>query len=220
MTACSDLCSQPPGIGACQPSRWTRQFMRPVGWCGRVVGHLMAVKNDAINRFAVECLHVQPDDRVLEIGFGPGTAVALIASRIANGQVSGVDRSPTMVQQATKRNRRAIEQGRVDLLEGDVANLPYADGRFTKALAVNTFHIWENQRAGLVEIRRVLAVGGRLFLALRHRHPTRRWLVPPGFTPEEVERVGSLLQEVGFVAIRSHGQRGVQGATCLEASRS
>ena len=219
MTTCSPSVPQLPGIGACQPSRWTSQFMQPTGWLGRLVGHLMAIKNEEINRFAVECLIVQPDDHVLEIGFGSGTAIELIASRITVGRVSGVDRSHTMARQATRRNRRAIAQGRVDLREGDVAKLPYEDGRFSKVLAVNTFHIWPNQRAGLLEIRRVLTIGSRLVLALRHQHPTRRRLVPPGFTPEEIQRVGFLLQEVGFASIRSHRLEGVQGATCLEASR-
>ena len=219
MSACTEVSSRSQGIGACQPSKWTRQFMQPTGWRGRVIGRLMAIKNEEIIRFAVECLNLQPDDHVMEVGFGSGTAIERIAARIGTGHVSGVDRSPTMVQQATTRNRRAIEQGLVELLEGDVAKLSYEDGRFSKVLAVNTFHIWPNQRAGLLEIRRVLQRGGCLLLALRHQHPTRRWLVPPGFTPGEIQQVAVLLQEVGFVSVRRHSQQSVQEVTCLEAHR-
>ena len=219
MPAFNERSSLSQSIGACQPSRWTRQFMQPSGWRGRVVGRLMAIKNEEINRVAVECLNVRSDDLVLEVGFGSGTAIELIAARITTGHVWGVDRSSTMVQQATRRNRRAIEQGLVNFLESDVGKLPFEDGRFSKVLAVNTFHIWEDQRAALLEIRRVLQRNGCLLLALRHQHRTRRWLVPPGFTSEEIQQVALLLEEVGFVTTRRHTQEGVQGATCLVASR-
>ncbi len=46
-------------------------FGHPSGFAGRVVGHLMAVKNAALNQGVVEVLDPQPDDRILEVGFGP-----------------------------------------------------------------------------------------------------------------------------------------------------
>jgi hypothetical protein len=54
------------------------QFHRPRGTAGRVAGWQMAHRpsNRRRNRWVVRLLDVQPTDRVLEIGFGPGLAIA------------------------------------------------------------------------------------------------------------------------------------------------
>src|SRR5947209_8447596 len=53
------------------------QFLRPHGFRGRAAGWVMATRgsNRERNIWAVGLLDVQPDDRVLEIGFGPGIAI-------------------------------------------------------------------------------------------------------------------------------------------------
>ena len=66
---------------ACKQSSWGRQFGAPTGWRGHAVGHLMALKNAAMSRRAVELLEVEPEDRVLEIGFGPGLGIFDAARR-------------------------------------------------------------------------------------------------------------------------------------------
>jgi hypothetical protein len=53
------------------------QFGRPTGFWGRAVGLLMAHRpsNRRRNARAVSLLDVRPEDRVLEIGLGPGVGV-------------------------------------------------------------------------------------------------------------------------------------------------
>ncbi|MGH9801035.1 MAG: class I SAM-dependent methyltransferase, partial [Blastocatellia bacterium] len=148
-------------------SGWKAQFACPKGRLGKLVGHLMAVKNAGMNRFAVEALNVQPGDQVLEIGFGHGHAVQMIAERAANGFVAGIDISDVMVWQATKRNRQFIESGQVELCQASVANIPYEFARFNKVLAVNNYQFWPNAEHNLTEIRRVLSKNGLLVLCLR-----------------------------------------------------
>jgi protein-L-isoaspartate O-methyltransferase len=52
------------------------QFGHPTGFWGRAAGLLMAhhTSNRRRNAWAVSLLDVHPEDRVLEIGFGPGIA--------------------------------------------------------------------------------------------------------------------------------------------------
>jgi hypothetical protein len=59
--------------------RFFQQFARPSGWLGRIAGSMMA-KGAEDDRWLVDLLDVQPDDRALEVGFGPGVAIALIAA--------------------------------------------------------------------------------------------------------------------------------------------
>jgi SAM-dependent methyltransferase len=95
-----------------------RQFGHPQGAGGRVAGWVLAHRpsNRQRNSWAVSLLDVQPTDRILEIGFGPGLAIAELSRRIGDsGHVYGVDHSDVMLQTATRRNASAIAAGRVTL---------------------------------------------------------------------------------------------------------
>jgi protein-L-isoaspartate O-methyltransferase len=46
-------------------------------------------------RWAVELLHVGPEDRILEIGAGPGVSVSLVCEKLEGGKVVAIDRSAT-----------------------------------------------------------------------------------------------------------------------------
>lgn len=185
-----------------QCSRWRGQFARPSGLLGVLAGYLMARTNASMNQTAAELLDVQPDDRIVEIGFGPGELVSLLAERASRGYVAGVDPSEVMVRQAMRRNRAAVAQGRVALRRGTVSHLPYPDGSFTKACAVNSFQLWPSPLDDLHEVRRVLSDGGLLLLGLRVRDPSRRFMGSLGFSEDEVQRVGDVVREAGYRNVR------------------
>lgn len=141
------------------------QFGHPQGLLGRLVGTLMALEHKGQADWVVELLGVERRDRVLEIGFGPGLAIQRIADIAREGFVAGVDISEVMVQQASRRNAAAIREGRVRLSEGSATALPYQDGSFDKALAINTLHHVQDPAAGLRELWRVLKPRGVLAIA-------------------------------------------------------
>jgi ubiquinone/menaquinone biosynthesis C-methylase UbiE len=136
-------------------------------------------------------LDVRPDDKVLEIGFGPGVAIQLLLQRVPAGSVAGVDPSQEMVQQASARNADALRSRRADLRYGSVERLPFADKTFDKAFAINSMQAWPDARVGLREIRRVLKHGGRIVL---------------GFTVnsgQPKEGVTEALDDAGFAQART-----------------
>jgi len=141
-----------------------RTFGRPQGLLGRVGGIIIARTNQPCAAWVIDLLDIQPYDRVLEVGFGPGVGMQLLAQSTAAGYVAGVDSSEEMVAQATARNVQVIESGRVDVRHGSVERLPFADHTFDKALAINSLHVWPDAVAGLREMRRVLKTGGSIAL--------------------------------------------------------
>ena len=149
------------------------QFHRPRGLGGRAAGWVMATRgsNRKRNLWAVGLLDVQPNDRVLEIGFGPGIAIQEIARRTTNGLVVGVDHSEVMVRQARRRNTAAVRAGRVDLRLGTAEHLPALDAPFDKILAVNSLMFWDDPTARLEELRGLLRPGGRIAIAYQPRGP-------------------------------------------------
>src|SRR5262249_60593070 len=96
-------------------------FGVPVGCWGRLGGPIMGVSNRDINELTVALLEAGPRDRVLEIGYGPGTALALLGEQTGEGWVAGVDPSAEMARQARRRNCLLIRRGRVGLAIGTSA---------------------------------------------------------------------------------------------------
>ena len=101
---------------------------------GRLGGRIMARMNAECGLGVVDLLEVQPQDRVLEVGFGPGVVIELLSNRAREGLIAGVDPSREMVAQAQARNAAAIQRGSVDLRFGSVEQLPFPDNSFDKAL--------------------------------------------------------------------------------------
>jgi ubiquinone/menaquinone biosynthesis C-methylase UbiE len=124
----------------------------------------MARMNRTCAAWVIDLLQVRPADKVLEVGFGPGVGIQMLANSASAGYVAGVDPSKEMVAQATTRNKEPIESGRVDLRHGSVTSLPFADNTFDKALAVNSMQVWPDAEAGLREVRRVIKPGGEVAL--------------------------------------------------------
>jgi ubiquinone/menaquinone biosynthesis C-methylase UbiE len=141
-----------------------RMFGRPEGALGSIGGLIMARANRLVAQQVIDLLDVRSSDRVLEIGFGPGVAIALLAARIRKGAIAGVDPSAAMLAQAQARNAAAVASGKVDLRLGEAERLPFADAAFDRALAINSMQLWPNVGAGLREIHRVLRRDGKLAL--------------------------------------------------------
>lgn len=154
--------------------------------------------NQQRNSWAVSLLEVQPADRVLEIGFGPGLAVAELAHRTTQGHVYGVDHSEVMVHRASRRNHAAIRAGRVELVHASVDRLPRFDEPLDAILAVNSLGFWAEPAQRLHDLRRLLRPAGRIALVTQPRCPgaTR------DTTARAAHELHDLLTQAGFTQIR------------------
>lgn len=149
------------------------RFGRPTGLGGRAAGLLMAHRssNRRRNAWAVSLLDVRQDDRVLEIGFGPGLAIRELARLAAEGYVCGIDHSELMLRRAKRLNAEGLRRGVVDLRLAPVEDLPNFDEPFDKVLAVNAMVFWREPVSRLEEIRRLLRSGGLIAVAHQPRGP-------------------------------------------------
>lgn len=114
-------------------------------------------------RSIVEKLDIQPDDRVLEIGCGHGVAATFVCERLEGGRLTAVDRSPKMIDAATRRNAAHVEAGKAEFLVGSLEDLDLGDRRFDKILAVRV-GLFDREPARAQELAaRWLAPDGSLF---------------------------------------------------------
>ncbi|MCA9726634.1 MAG: methyltransferase domain-containing protein, partial [Candidatus Eisenbacteria bacterium] len=160
------------------------------------MGHLMAVKNRGRSRMVLEQLDLEPGDRVLEIGFGPGVDLRTVSRRCE--WVAGIDHSEEMLRQARRRNLRAIETGGVELRRGTAEALPFDDDSFDKAFSINSVQFWPDLDGGIRELRRVLRPGGRAVLAIQPRQPRANLRIARSWETKLVRET----QAAGFSSVR------------------
>lgn len=148
------------------------QFKRPEGTFGQLAGFIMANRASNIerNQWTVDLLSLEADDRLLEIGFGPGLAIEQASQIVTDGLVVGIDHSEVMLQQAKKRNATAIADGRVELYLGSLENLPLYEKPFTKICSANVVQFWKDPVAEFSKLRSMLATGGAIASTYMPRH--------------------------------------------------
>lgn len=184
---------------------------------GRMIAPLMVLMNRSAEREAIDVLEPDVGDRVLGIGIGPGVGVRLLAERsmsdaaadgVASGRVVGVDPSRVQLRAARRRNRRAIDEGRVELVEATADELPFESGIFDGVVAVNSVQLWEPLEGSLAEVARVMRTGARL-VALTHDWSIERML---GSSIEEwLATISELGESSGLEAMRSWRARAERG---------
>ena len=131
-------------------------------------------------------------DRVLDIGCGPGTAVAEAVRRGASAV--GLDPSSSMLWLTGRRT----PSDRVTLLQGTVESIGLADCEVTVAWAAGSFHHWPDVARALAEVGRVLAPGGRLVILEREAHG-HGFHAAHAISRDRAERLVGELAAAGFV---------------------
>jgi SAM-dependent methyltransferase len=164
--------------------------------------------------WAVGCLDVGPDDRVLELGCGHGVAVSLVCERLGGGHIVALDRSPAMTDAARARNRAHVDAGRATILTAALHEADLADARFDKVFGVHFPPLLRgNPERELAVIRRHLAPQGRLYVLLQ---PFGEDGVQP-----PVDRLRSLLPAHGFAIEHERIDRlSAAVGVCVAARRS
>jgi ubiquinone/menaquinone biosynthesis C-methylase UbiE len=174
-----------------------KQYRCPTGLLGQAVGNKMVRQHAPETAWTIALLDIKPTDCILEIGFGAGRAIELIAAQIPQCAIAGIDLSPTMVQASRRRNAQAMKAGRADLRRGTVENLPFQDQQFDKIFSIHSLYFWSEPLLAVAEIARVLRPGGLLALTFS---PGKVDAEPDEYTQKMVEHLITGMQRVGFTS--------------------
>lgn len=157
------------------------------------------------------------DDRVVDVGCGPGTAVREAARHAA---ATGVD--PDRASLALARWVSARRGARdITWLEGRAERLPLPDACATVVWALSSVHHWPDRTTAFAEAHRVLAGGGRILIAERLARAGARGHAAHGLIPAQAEQVAEEMVAAGFTDIRTQTSRaGRRVLIIIEARRS
>ena len=103
--------------------------------------------------------HLQPGQRVLDVGCGPGFITLGIADAVAPGECYGVDLEASQIEIA---QRLAADQecANAVFLTADAAALPFEDGFFDVVNCADVLAYIPSTADALAEVKRVLKPGG------------------------------------------------------------
>lgn len=161
------------------------QFGNPRGFVGKVCCVLMNIINKAMYKNTVSVMNISPDENMLDIGYGNGYLLNCVYKK-TKANLYGIDISEDMRIQATKRNKKALRDGKLFLDTGDCCDLKYADDFFEAVTSINTVYFWEDTVKGLSEIYRTLKAGGSFYNVVY----TKEWLDKLSYTEKAFKKYG------------------------------
>ena len=152
---------------------------------------------EAVEAALIEALTGAHLGEVLDIGTGTGRIAELLEPDAT--AVTGVDKSPEMLRLARARLQN-LPNGRIELVQGDFAALPFESNRFDTVVFHQVLHYAQQPDYAVAEAARVCREGGRIAIAdlaahdreeLRRTHAHARL----GFADEQME---AMLARHGF----------------------
>jgi len=174
------------------------QFGNPSGLGGGISTTIMNFLNQKQYKTVVENIDIQSTDTVLDVGFGNGYLMRKLLKKNPK-KIYGIEISPDMLDRATKKNPKEIEQGKMQLLLANVQKLPLENASIDKVYTVNTVYFWSDMCQGFSEIRRILKPGG-IFLNVIY---LKEWLdklpvTQYGFSKYSLEEIEKTTRESGL----------------------
>lgn len=183
------------------------QCMKPHGEEGFETIENMNENHREISEFAFECIDVNGDERILDIGCGGGVNIEKFL-KLTSNNVDGLDYSEVSVASSIERNIDAVDNGRCTVIQADVQDMPIDDESYDLATAFETIYFWPEIQETFKEVSRVIKTDGRFMIAqgTDGNHPDdEKWLATVEgmsvYTSPELERY---LLDASFKSVESY----------------
>jgi ubiquinone/menaquinone biosynthesis C-methylase UbiE len=133
---------------------------QPRGYFGWMIGIFMNHFNKGIIRLTIDSIPNAPSDVIVEVGIGSGKALSILAKRFPNAKLFGIDISDRMIKSARKRNKNVVQSKRLTLELNSIEKMSLASESVDTLYTINTIYFWNDPEKVIIEVYRVLKVGG------------------------------------------------------------
>ena len=176
------------------------QFKKPTGFLGRLVSRLMIKGNRSYYETVLKDLKIQSNDKILEIGYGPGIGINLISKRFETCDIYGIDFSELMYTRATNRNKQFIDNNRVHLLFGDFVETDINTSGFDKIFCINVVYFWDDLQKPFEKVKSLLGDDGIFCFYMANKDELARLKFTSNdiFNKYSIEQISEALKSAGF----------------------
>ena len=204
--------------------RMSNQVRKPSGRMGQAVVARMNLSHAGLTDWGLGQVRVEPSFMILDVGCGGGRTIHELAARAPSGRVFGVDYSAASVEASRDTNRDLVAAGRVEVQEGSVSKLPFADASFDLVTAVETHYYWPDLPNDAREIARVLKPGGTLVVIAEAYKGRYGWLFQLAMLPMRAKLMSAdehraWLETAGFTDVQVTEKRG-RGWICVTGRKA
>ena len=180
---------------------------RPKGFGGKVMVKMMNSGHRKLARWGFSQISVNENAKIWDAGCGGGANIALCLKTCKSGHVTGIDYSEISVGESQKRNSFAIKENRCEIVQGNVADMPFADNAFDCVSAFETIYFWPGLKTCFAEVCRILKNGG-IFLICNESDGTNtadeKWTEKiGGMKIYDKEQIFTALKASGFYQAKS-----------------
>jgi ubiquinone/menaquinone biosynthesis C-methylase UbiE len=186
------------------------QFKRPSGLLGRFISNLMSRGNRWAYEILINDMDLQPDCKLFEIGFGPGTGIRDLCRKFNTAKVYGLDFSDLMFQKASVINQENIKNRQVTLFHGDFLTYDIPESGFDRIFCLNVVYFWDDLLVPFSKIRSLLNDTGRFHFYMSSKHDLDRLKFTDDdvFNKHSIEIVETRLRESGFKEVSHYFRNG------------
>jgi len=176
------------------------QFKHPRGFAGKIVGAIMTKGNMPAIVKTLELLQVNDEDTVLEIGFGPGSALYQLLGNNKKCTATGIDFSLLMLHEAAKKNHTFIDDKRLKLIHGDFCDINLQNNSFSKVFGVNVIYFWNDLDTIAHKIHTLLKPNGKAVFFMADKSSLVKMKFPQTdvFNKYDIDQVESAFRNAGF----------------------
>ena len=194
---------------------------KPQGFGGKIMVAMMNSGHGAMADWGLEHITFPADAAVLDAGCGGGANIKKLLEKCPKGQVKGIDYSEVSVEKSRKVNAKAIAEGRCEVLQASVAQLPFAENTFDLVTAFETIYFWPGLVDCFREVYRVIKPGGTFFICNESNGETKKddkWVEKiGGMTIYNAAQILTALNQAGFTDAKTN--KNSKGWICVTARK-
>ena len=147
---------------------------KPQGKLGNFQLKSMNKEHTPVSLWGLKYLNIKSDDVILDVGCGGGINIKRMAQDAK--KVYGIDYSIESVNLSKEVNEKLIDEGKVEIMKGNVKDLPFEDNTFDIVTAFETVYFWPDIEKCFGEVKRVLKPGG-MFLIGMETNGSDNWVM-------------------------------------------